>query len=283
MGGESKTTQTQTSQTTPYGPAQQSLDTLLSKLGGKAGSADLTGAETGALNQLQSNANAGNPFAGDISGVARGLLSGGGAQNNDAAIRGVLGDVAGRLTPFANGSMVGNNTALQGQLDTISNDVQNRVNGMFAGAGRDLSGMNQQTLARGIAEGTAPVIAAQYNQDVGNQIGAAKSLFDAGNTSFGLLNNNQQQANANAVTGIDVGGKAIDAGNYGPMQTLAIEAQRRGIPIDTLNALLGTVSPVAQAFGKTTGTGTATQQSNPMQTLVGGLLGGATLLSKFGG
>jgi hypothetical protein len=282
MGGESKTTQSQTSQTTPYGPAQQSLDLLLNKLGSKAGSADLTGAETGALNTLQANANNGNPFTGDITSLANGLLSGGGAQANDAAIKGLLGNVTGQLTPFANGSMVGNNTALQSQLDTISNDVQNRVNSMFAGAGRDLSGMNQQTLARGIAEGTAPVIAAQYNQDVGNQMNAAKSLFDAGNTTYGLLNGNQQQANANATTGIDVGNQALSAENYGPMQTLAIEAQRRGIPIDTLNTLLGTVSPVAQAFGTTNATGTATQQSNPMQTLVGGLLGGGALLSRFG-
>src|SRR5690348_8531559 len=132
MGGESKTTQSQTSQTTPYGPAQQSLDLLLNKLGSKAGSADLTGAETGALNTLQANANKGNPFTGGITNLANGLLSGGGAQANDAAIKGVLGNVTGQLTPFANGSMVGNNTALQGQLDTISNDVQNRVNGMFA-------------------------------------------------------------------------------------------------------------------------------------------------------
>lgn len=278
MSGESKTSQT--SQTTPYAAAQPSLDLLLNKLGGRAGSADLTGAETGALDTLQSNANQGNPFAGDISGVAKGLLSGGGAQANDAGFRGVLDDFSGRMTPFADGSMVGKNTALQGQLDTISNDVQSRVNGMFAGAGRDLSGMNQKVLARGIAEGTAPVIASQFNQDVANQMGASKSLFDAGNTSFGLLNNNQQQANANAVAGIDVGSKALDAGNYGPMQTLAIEAQRRGIPIDTLNALLGTVSPVAQAFGTTTGE--AKQKSNPMQLLVGGLLGGGTLLSKFG-
>ena len=279
MSGESKTSQT--SQTTPYAQAQPSLDLLLGKLGGKAGSADLTGAETGALNTLQANANAGNPFTGDITGLAKGLLGGGGAQNNDPALKGALDSYTGILQPYASGSMIGNNTALKGQLDTISNDVQSRVNSMFAGAGRDLSGMNQQTLARGIAEGTAPVIAAQYNTDTDRSLNAANSIYGATNNTFGLLNQNQQQANANAVAGIDVGGKALDAGNYGPMQTLAIEAQRRGIPIDTLTTLLGTVSPVAQAFGKTTGE--ATQKSDPMQTLVGGLLGGATLLSRFGG
>lgn len=281
MGGESKTTQTQSSSTTPYAGAQGSLDDLLLKLGGKTGSADLTGAESSAFDKLQSNANAGNPFQSAYTNLASGLLSGGGAQSNDAAISGNLADYKGLLAPYANGSMIGNNTALKAQLDTIANDVQSRVNGMFAGSGRDLSASNQQALARGIAEGTAPVIASQFNTDTDRALNAASSIYGAGNTTFGLLNNTQQQANANAVTGVDVGSKAVDATNYGPMQTLAIEAQKRGIPLDTLTTLLGTVSPVAQAFGTTTGSGTTTQKANPLQTIVGGLLGGATLLSKF--
>lgn len=267
----SKTNQTQTSQTTPYGPAQQSLDLLLNKLGGKVGSADLTGAETGALDKLQANANAGNPFTGDITGLAKGLLSGGGAQANDNSILNNLKSYQGLLSPYASGSMIGNNTALQSQLDTISNDVQNRVNGMFAGAGRDLSGANQTALARGIAEGTAPVIASQYNQDVANQLNAANSLYGAGNTTYGLLNGTNQQSLANAVQGVDVGSAALDAGNWGPQQTMAIEAQRRGIPIDTLTTLLGTVSPVAQAFGTTTGTGNSETQktASPLEAALG--------------
>jgi hypothetical protein len=244
---------------------------LLNKLGGKAGSADLTSAETGAFDKLQANANAGNPFQSAYTNLASGLLNGGGAQGNEAGIAGNFSDYKGLLSPYASGSMIGNNTALKGQLDTISNDVQQRVNSMFAGAGRDLSGMNQQTLARGIAEGTAPVIAAQYNTDTDRALNAANSIYGAGNTTYGLLNGTQQQANANAVTGIDVGGKALEANNYGPMQTLAIEAQKRGIPIDTLTTLLGTISPVAQAFGTTTGQGQSntSKTASPLEALIG--------------
>lgn len=267
----SETNQTQTSQTTPYGPAQQSLDLLLNKLGGKAGSAELTGAETGALDQLQANADRGNPFTGDFTSLAKGLLSGGGATANDAGISSALSDYKGLLTPYASGSMIGQNSALQSQLDTISNDVQSRVNSMFAGAGRDLSGANQTALARGIAEGTAPVLAQQFNLDTDRALGAAGSIYNASNNTLGLLNSTNQQRLANQVQGVDVGGAALDAGNWGPQQTMAIEAQRRGIPIDTLQTLLGTISPIAQAFGRTTGTGHSetSKTASPLEAALG--------------
>ncbi len=268
---KSETQSSQQSQTTPYGPSQQSLDLLLNRLGNKVGSADLTGAETSAFNKLESNANAGNPFTGDYINLAKGLLNGGGAQANDNSILGNFTSYRGLLEPYANGSMIGNNTALQEQLQTISNDVQSRVNSMFAGAGRDLSGMNQQTLARGIAEGTAPVIAAQYNTDTDRALNAANSIYGAGNTTFGMLNGTQQAANANALTGVDVGGKAIESRDAGPMQILELEAKKRGIPIDTLTTLLGTISPVAQAFGLTTGTGQSqtTKTASPLEAALG--------------
>lgn len=268
---KSETNQTQSSQTTPYGPAQGTLDALLSKLGGQASSAGLTGAETGALDKLQANANNGNPFAGQIKGLASDLLGGGGATANDAGISGALTDYKGLLSPYASGSMIGQNSALKTQLDTIANDVQSRVNGMFAGAGRDLSGANQNALARGIAEGTAPVLAQQFNLDTDRALNAAGSIYNASNNSYGLLNSTNQQRLANAVQGADVGSAALNAENYGPLQTLEIEAKRRGIPIDTLTTLLGAVSPVAQAFGTTTGTGHSetSKTASPLEAALG--------------
>lgn len=281
MGGESKQTQTSTSSTTPYAPAQGTLDSLLAKLGGKVGSTDLTGAETGALDTLQANASKGNPFAGDITSVARGMLSGGGANANDAGISSALTDYKGLLSPYASGSQIGENSALKGYLDTISNDVQSRVNGMFAGAGRDLSGANQHALARGIAEGVAPVMAQQFNLDTDRALGAAKSIYDASNTSYGLLNNTNQQRLANQVQGIDVGGAALDANNWGANQTLAIEAARRGIPIENLQTLLGSVLPTAAAFGTQNGRAETTQKDDPLKTILGAVIGGGTLLAKM--
>ena len=70
---------------------------------------------------------------------------------------------------------------------TITSDISNQVNSEFAGAGRDLSGLNQQTLARGLSQGLAAPLLGQYNTDVQNQLAAANSLYGAGNTTAGAL------------------------------------------------------------------------------------------------
>ncbi len=281
MPGGSEQKQTSTSQASPYAPAQGSIDSILGKLNAQIPNADLNATESGALDALKANASAGNPYKGLLSENANSLLSGGGAQANDAGISSALADYKGLLSPYASGSMIGKNDALKAQLDTISRDVSDQVNGQFAAAGRDFSGMNQQTLARGIAQGTAPVLAAQYNADADRALNAANSIYGASNTSYGLLNQNNQQANANKTAGIDVGNAALDANNWGANGLLSIEAQRRGIPVSNLQTLLGTISPVGQAFGTNTGTQTTTQKDDPLKTALSALIAGGTLASKF--
>jgi hypothetical protein len=283
MPGESKQTTNSTSQATPYAPAQGSLDALLAKLNGQVGNADLTSTENSAFDTLTNNAKAGNPFTGQITDLANNLLSGGGAKSNDANILANLGNYQGLLGKYANGSQIGNNTALKDQLQTITDDVTNQVNGQFAAAGRDMSGMNTQTLGRGIAQGTAPVIAQQFNTDTDRALGAASSLYGAGNTTYGMLNNSNQQDLSNKTTGIDVGSTALQARDSGANQLLAIEAQKRGIPMQALSGLLGTISPVAQAFGTTNSSQTTTSQQPLLNTLIGGLTGGLGLLGATGG
>jgi hypothetical protein len=275
MGGTSTSTQQQTSQTSPYAGAAPALGGILGGISSLVpGASGLTGAQSGALSTIEANANAGNPYAAPTGNVARGLLNGGGAQNNDAAISSNLANYQGLLTPFANGSMVGQNQALQSQLGTIGTDVTNQVNSQFAAAGRDGSPANLQALGRGISQGEAPVIANQYNQDVQNQLAAANSLYGAGNTTYGLLNQDQAAANANAQAGVGVGTQALDAQNYDANSILAAEAQRQGIPIQNLTTLLGSVSPVAQAFGTQNGSSNSTNTMSGAQqfaTITGGI------------
>lgn len=281
MGGTSTQESKQTSQTSPWGAALPALNGAVSGLNAQLPNAGLTPTETSALDAWKANAQAGNPYAGSISELAKGLLGGGGAKANDAGISSNLAGYQGLLSPYASGSMIGNNKALQDQLSAITNDVTNQVNSQFAAAGRDGSAANLQALGRGIAQGTAPVIAGQYNQDVANQFNAANSLFNAGNTSYGLLNQNNQQANANAQAGVGVGTAALDANNWGASQLLNEEAQRRGIPITAYQTLLGSILPVAQAFGTTNGNTTTTNQMSGVDQftkLVSGIGGLAKLL-----
>jgi hypothetical protein len=283
MGGQSSSTQTQQSQTAPWEAAQPMLQGILGQLSTGLNNTGLTAAETGALSTLQSNAAKGNPYAGQIGGYAQSLLSGGGADAQAGNLRDNLGAFRSQLTPYANGSMVGNNPALAAQLAQIQTDVANSVNGQFAAAGRDLSGANLMAYGRGVAAGQAPVIAAQYNQDVANQMAAASALYNGGNTTAGALSGLQQNYLANQGQGVTAAQSALDAQNYGANATLAAEAQRRGIPVQALGLLAQIGVPIAGLGSQSSGTGTKTEQMSGAQqfaTIAGGisnLLGTSTV------
>ena len=119
------------------------------------------------------------------------------------------------------------------------------INSQFAAAGRDFSGANQMAYGRGVAAAEAPVIAAQYNQDVANRISAANALYNAGNSTANTLSGMQQNYLANQGQGMAAMQSALDAQNYGANATLAAEAQRRGIPVQALGLLAQIGVPIA--------------------------------------
>lgn len=280
MGGESKTTQTQSSTTNPWANSVPALNGILGQLNSNLNNTGVTSNENTALNTLTSNAAAGNPYASQIGANAQNLLNGGGATDQNGAISSGLKTYQDQLTPYANGSMVGKNPALQAQLDTIMSDVGNSVNSQFAAAGRDMSGANQMAYGRGVAQGVAPVLANQYNQDVQNQMSAAGSLYGAQNTSSGLLSGLNQQSLANKQQGATAASGALDANNYGANATLQAEATRRGIPVQALGLLAQIGIPIAGLGGQSTGTATGTQQASGAQQF-GQIAGG--IGSLFGG
>lgn len=265
MGGESKQSQTQNSTTNPWAPAQPALQGILGQLQGNLGNTALTGAETGALNTLQQNAGTASQFAPQIQGFAKDLLGGGGAMDQAGNVNQNLADYQRRLGTTADGGNIGGNSGLQPYLDTIRDDVTNQVNGSFAAAGRDFSGANFGALGRGIAAGMAPVIANQYNTDVGNQRSAADALYGAGNTNAGLLSVMNQTRLGNQAQGVSAAGAANDAQNAGAKATLEAEAMRRGIPVQALGLLAQIGIPIAGLGGQSTGTSTGTQTDSPMR------------------
>ena len=287
MGGSTKETNTTTSQsqatrqateqasqqatqqaTTPWAATSGLLGNLLNQIGGL--SPNLTEAESGALGQLSANASAGNPWASQIGGVANTLLAGGGPDRTPM-VNGAYDQYRVALAPFARGDYVdpASDPALRSYLDVLKNDVSTQVNGMFAGAGRDLSGMNQQALARGITQAEAPVLLDAYNRALAGQRSAIDSLYGAGGQTAGLLSNLDQARLANQQAGIGAADAALTAQNWGPTQQLAVEAQRRGIPLQTLAAQYGMVLPAAQAFATTAGTSSGSSSGTTSGTSVG--------------
>jgi hypothetical protein len=263
MGGTSTTEQNQNSTSNPWDKATPALTGILGQLQTNLGNTGVTGNESSALNTIQQNGAAGAAtYAPQIGQYAQSLLGGGGANDQAGNVNKNYQQYAGQTTPLASNTNYDpmQTPGLGQQLQTIQSDVGNSVNSQFAAAGRDLSGANQQAYGRGVAQGMAPTITNQYNQNVQNQQGAASSLYNAGNTNAGLLSGMQQQYLANQGQGVGASGQAVDASNMGANSALQAEAQRRGIPVQALGLLSQIGIPIAglggQSTGKSTGSST---------------------------
>lgn len=282
MGGKNTTTTQQQQQSTsqPWLEAQPQLKNILGQLGGIDTS--LTPNQSGALDQTVALARAGNPYAPGIDSFVTNALAGGGPDRT-----GLLTDAYTRYQNDLAGTARGDyldphkNPFFDTTTNSITNDIQNRVNGMFAGAGRDLSGANQGVLAKSISEGLAPVYGSIYNTERGNQLNAINALYGAGNTTAGNLSNLDQQRFANQGAGVSAAYQA-DQAKYDPYnQILAAEATRRGIPLSTLQQIAGIATPIASLGRSSEGTSTTTttQPSQLLPALIGGGIAAAGMFS----
>jgi len=176
MGGTSKTSQTQSSTTAPWAEAQPALQGILGQLTSNLNNTGVTGAESGALTTLVNNGNAATSnYAAPTADFAKNLLSGGGSTDQAGNVNANYQRYVDQTNPLASNTNYNpyDTPGFKDALSTTIADITNSTNGQFAAAGRDFSGANSQTLGRGILQGVAPTIAAQYNQNVQNQQGAA--------------------------------------------------------------------------------------------------------------
>lgn len=278
MGQSSQNTATtQQSSTSPGALGMPTVNGILGQLNPLIANSGLNPAQSGAINTLTQNAANGNPYAAPIATNATNLLNGGGAQNQNGAINSAYQNYYNQTNPMASNMNYDptQSPGMQQVLQTIQGDTTNAVNGQFAAAGRDMSGMNQQTLARGLAQGEAAPLLAQYNQNVSNQQNAAGNLYNAGNTTSGLLNGTQAAANANTQTGTQAASDAITAQNQPAMATLAAQGLAQSIPAQNLGLLAQIGIPIAGMSTNSTGSGTSNTTMNPsllsQLTSVGGL------------
>ena len=278
MGGNSSSSQTQSSTTAPWQPAQGAIQGILGQLQGNLANTGVTGAENGALNNTVSNAtNWAGQYAPTIGANATTLLNGGGATNQAGAVNQNYLDYAKATQPLASNTNYDpmQTPGLGTQLQGIQNSVGSQINGQFAAAGRDGSPANSQAYGYGVTQAMAPVLTAQYNQNVQNQQGAAGNLYNAGNTNAGILSGFQQQALANQQQGTQAAGDALNAQNSGNSAAMQAEAQRRGIPVQALGLLSQIGIPIAGLGGTSTSTGNTQNQMSGAQQfgLISGGLG----------
>jgi len=267
MGGTSTTTQSQQSQTQPWAPAQPLLSGILGQTQGYLPQTGITGTQTGALNTIEQNANNANQFTPAINGVTSNLLNGGGANAQAGNVNQGYQNYYNQTNPLASNTNYNpySTPGFSDAIGTLTSDITNGVNGQFAAAGRDFSGANQQALTRGLTQGLAPTIAAQYNQNIQNQQGAANNLYGAGNTTAGLLTGLSQQGLANQQAGVGQVSSGLDAANAGSNSTISAEAQRLGIPVQNLGLLASLGVPIAGLGSQSNGTATGSSTMSGAQ------------------
>ena len=268
MGGTSKQETTQQSTTAPWAEAQPQLQGILSQLSGNLNNTGVTGAESNALTNLVNNANnVSSTYAPQIADYAKSLLSGGGATDQAGNVNANYQRYVDQTNPLASNTNYNpyDTPGFRDAINTATADITNNTNGAFAAAGRDFSGANSMALGRGLTQGLAPTIAAQYNQNVQNQQGAAGNLYNAGNTNAGILAGLQQQKLANQGQGVAAAGQAQDAANAGANATLQAEAARRNIPVQALGLLAQIGVPIAGRGSQSTGQSQGTQQMSGAQ------------------
>jgi hypothetical protein len=265
MGSSNSTTNTsQQSTTAPGAMTAPTVQSILGQLNPLIANSGTTAAQTGAINQLTANGQAGNPYAAAEGTNATNLLSGGGATSQNGALTDNLNALKTTLGQYTdpNYSTV-NSPDVQRALQAANTGITNQVNGQFAASGRTGSGMNTQTLAQGIENADAPIILNQANQDTATRMGAANTLYGAGNTTSGAITGNNQTALGNEQAGSTAATNALNAANWGPQSVIAAQELGQSIPAQNLGLLAQMGIPLAGLNTTTSGTGTSNTTSNP--------------------
>lgn len=283
MGGKSSSDQSSQSQSrAEFGPWTNANPTLLGILSGiqsELPNYQANSTEKAALGQLAQNVQGIPNFAPQAIDLTNSYLGG----DPTGLLKPALANYNNVLNPIATGNLDPTKTpGIQNLLDTIRSDVSNSINGQFAGAGRDLSGLNQQALARGIAQGEAQPLLNQYNQNVQNAVGAATGMFGAAGNTASAIGGNQAQ-------GVNFAANIPGLAAVGPQAALNVAQQGRQLPLQNLGMLENLTVPIAGLGGIQYNSGSSyshgTQTPGIMQTALGwgqALGGGQGLTGALG-
>lgn len=282
MGDKTPATTTTQSSSQPWSEATPLLQNLIGKYGGMDTS--VTPGQTTALSNLNASA-AGIPNFGGTAATGVNRLFGSDTSNQvgmlnsgyDTLNKNIGGTASGaELDPYKT-------PGFGSALDTMSNDITNRVKGVYAGSGRDPSGAGSfaQSLGRGLEQGIAPVIASQYNANKGNQMNAANTLYNASGTTASNITGQNQVPLTNILQGLQ--GAGMIPGLYtapAAAQVGAADASASA-PYANLQRLLTPALGLGALGTNTAGTGTQTPANNPLNNWIGGTsaaLGAAGML-----
>jgi Chaperone of endosialidase len=282
LSSDNTTTTQQSAKTDPYAPTVPLLANEASTIGGI--STAVTPAQQAAAAKLQGEANAIPDLGPQETGAVNNSLNA-----NTTPQQGMLSGELANYMKNTNG--VASNTDLNPMdtpgfsdaLGVMGNDITKNFKSMYAGSGRDPTGAGSFTTnaGRGIAQAEAPVIAAQYNNNVSNLENAnAGQAGVAGSTASGLTSE-QMSALQQQLQGL-AGGASLPGILTQPGQS-AYEAANTayGTPWSNLSPALAATEGVAGMGSTSSGQGSTDQQTSPLTNILGLLTGGMGLAGSI--
>jgi hypothetical protein len=278
MPGQNSQTTNQSQSQNPWAPAIPGLTNIINQL--SSGGAPTTSGQSSALNNLQSEASGVPSFGAQGTNAVNGLFNTSTAPQV-GMWNGAQNLYNKTLTPYTDSGYTNPMTApgLGTALSTMNTDITNQIGSQFAAAGRTGSPGEAQALSRGLSQGEGGLISNEYNALVGQQQGAAGSLYgSAGSTAQGTAGLNQIPLQ-NSVQGIQAAGSIPGLWTMpGTTQlTAANIAQQQ--PYQNLQMPFSMLGQAGALGGTNSGTSTTTQPVNPWTTAAGLGLGAAALFS----
>lgn len=136
---------------------------------------------------------------------------------------------------FLDPKMLGKgNPYLQDALANANDQIGTGINTAMSGAGRYGSGAHQATLAKAIGENSTNALFGQYNQDVNNMMGAAGSLFNAGQQGIGNMSSAYTAGTLPGQTLGNIGAANEGLANAYQQEKLDKFNQTRDAPLDAI-------------------------------------------------
>jgi hypothetical protein len=255
FGSESKS-QSSKSKQDPWKPAVPYLKDFLAQTGqvGANAGQGLTPGQTAAFGQLKDNALQSSPWIAQQSQLAGDLY---GTADRTGIVGDAYSGLQSQLGDYASGKYLDpmSNPQMQAILQQVGDDAANRVNAQFAGAGRDLSGANQQAVGRGVTQAQLPLLLDQYNRAQGQQFDAAKTLYGAGSDTASTQGALDAQRAALRGQAAGAGQAATDMQNAGAERTIDLEQMMKTLPYEELGQLASLLFPAGQLGKQTKATG----------------------------
>lgn len=277
MSGGSSSTQTTVTQ--PWRPTVQPLSNIVGKVGALTGTTGVTPDQSAAFDAIKANAGTLNTQGQNYSGLLSNLYNGGGYGSTTGLLNDNWSNISGALSPYTSADYADptQNPIYQRMADLAGNQAQNSVNGMFAAAGRSMSGAHAAAMGKGITDAMTGVYANGQNQLANQQLQGLGLLNQAGQGTSSALEGIQGQKNAAGVSAAGLNANLPGILNQGSTNTINADLAKWSMPVQQLGMLSNLLVPIAGLGGVSTSQ--TKTKSDPVSNVIGGVTGLAALMS----